>query len=99
MRVIEHPVLGPLKPRREITIFFNGAPIQAFEDEPVAAALINAGVKAFRRTPKRREPRGVFCCTDCMMVIDGIPNVRTCITGAKDGMRVETQDGLVRRKR
>ena len=29
-----------------------------------------------------------------MMVVNGIPNVRTCITPVEDGMTVEVQDGL-----
>lgn len=28
------------------------------------------------------------------MVVDGVPNVRTCITPVKDGMVIETQKGL-----
>ena len=70
----------------------------ALEGEPIAAALINAGITAFRTTQKRHEPRGIFCaigrCTDCMMVVDGQPNTRTCVTPVRDGMRVETQHGL-----
>ena len=27
------------------------------------------------------------------MVVDGQPNVRTCITPLKEGMKVQTQDG------
>jgi hypothetical protein len=27
------------------------------------------------------------------MVVDGVPNVRTCITPLKPGMKVETQHG------
>jgi hypothetical protein len=26
-----------------------------------------------------------------MMVVDGVPNIRTCITLVKDGMAIETQ--------
>ena len=59
-----------------------------------------AGIKSFRTTAKRNEQRGIFCaigrCTDCMMVVDGIPNTRTCVTMVKDGMKVETQKGLAR---
>ncbi len=80
-----------------VTIYYNGQPIEAIEGEPIAAALINAGIKAFRRTPKHDEPRGVFCaigrCTDCVMIVDGKANVRTCITPVQDGMCVETQYG------
>ena len=28
------------------------------------------------------------------MVVDGVPNIRTCITPLKEGMRVETQYGV-----
>ena len=62
------------------------------------SVLMNAGIRVFRTTAKRHEPRGIFCaigrCTDCMMIVDGIPNTRTCVTPVKDGMRVEKQEGL-----
>jgi hypothetical protein len=28
------------------------------------------------------------------MIVNGIPNVRTCVTFIEEGMRVETQEGL-----
>ena len=62
------------------------------------SVLMNAGIRVFRTTAKRGEPRGIFGaigrCTDCMMVVNGIPNVRTCITPVEYGMPVEVQDGL-----
>ncbi|MHB8947330.1 MAG: (2Fe-2S)-binding protein, partial [Bacillota bacterium] len=46
----------------------------------------------------RTGPRGLFCaigrCTDCVMTVDGVPNVRTCVTPVREGLRVETQRGL-----
>ncbi|MCK4473443.1 MAG: (2Fe-2S)-binding protein [Anaerolineae bacterium] len=98
MRVLDHPILGEAKLGRKITIEVDGQPIAAFEGEPIAAALLAAGYKVFRYTVKKSEPRGVFCaigrCTDCVMTVDGRPNVRTCITPAVDGMKVQTQAGL-----
>ena len=32
-------------------------------------------------------------CASCQMVVDGEPNVRTCITLLREGMTVETQEG------
>jgi len=29
-----------------------------------------------------------------MMVVDGVPNVRTCVTPVKAGMKIQTQHGL-----
>ena len=98
MRIKEHPILPNLE-RRAVTIYYNGESLEAFEGEPVASALMAAGIRVMRATAKRREPRGVFCaigrCTDCMMIVDGVPNTRTCVTTVHDGMRVERQDGLV----
>ncbi|MDU2162306.1 (2Fe-2S)-binding protein [Intestinibacter bartlettii] len=100
MRVEDHPILGKMEDRKEVTIFYNEKPIKAFEGEPIASSLMAAGIKSFITTAKRNEPRGIFCaigrCTDCMMVVDGIPNTRTCVTMVKDGMKVETQKGLAR---
>jgi len=76
----------------------DGEIIEAIEGEPIAAALMAAGKCVFRYTQKRHEARGVFCaigrCTDCMMVVDGVPNVRTCVALVRAGMKVQTQDGL-----
>jgi predicted molibdopterin-dependent oxidoreductase YjgC len=98
MRVEEHPILGPLQKGKILTIEVDGKPIQAVEGEPIAAALMAAGKTIFRYTRKRNEARGVFCaigqCTDCMMIVDGVPNVRTCITAVKEGMKIQTQIGL-----
>jgi len=97
-RCIDHPILGSLKQVREVTIYFDGNPIPALEGEPIAAALASVGVRTFRYTTKYQDPRGIFCaigrCTDCMMIVDGQPNVRTCITPVRDGMYVKTQYGL-----
>jgi predicted molibdopterin-dependent oxidoreductase YjgC len=98
MRITDHPILGAAPERKTVTILFDGAPLPALEDEPVAAALLAAGIRVFRTSKKRGESRGVFCaigrCTDCMMTVDGVPNVRTCVTPVRDGMEVRTQIGL-----
>nr|MBC7243831.1 (2Fe-2S)-binding protein [Chloroflexota bacterium] len=98
MRVEIHPILGEMKKPRLVEIEVDGQVIQAIEGEPIAAALLAAGKHIFRYTRKRHESRGVFCaigrCTDCMMTVDGIPNVRTCVTPVKAGMKIQTQHGL-----
>ena len=100
LRVREHPILGPTPDAARVTLYVDGEPVSAIQGEPIAAALIAAGRLTFRYSHKRRQPRGLFCalgrCTDCLMTVDGRPNVRTCVTPAQDGMRVETQDGLGR---
>lgn len=98
MRVEEHPILGSINKREEIQIEVDGKLISALKGELIAAALFAHGIKVCRLTPKDSEPRGVFCgvgqCTDCMMTVDGIPNVRTCIAPVRDGMKIQTQRSL-----
>ena len=98
MRITGHPILDDLNDRKKIKIIFNGKEIEAYEGETIAAALTAAGVKVFRTTPVYNEPRGIFCnrgrCTDCIMKVDGKPNIRTCITIVKVGMVIESIKGL-----
>ena len=98
MRVTEHPILGTDAGSKTVTIYYEDRPIAARAGEPIAAALASAGIRVHRTTEKTHEPRGVYCamgrCTDCMMIVDGEPNVRTCITPVRDGMLVQVQHGL-----
>lgn len=97
-RVEKHPILGDLKETDEVTIYYNGKPMKARKGEMILATLLANGIIVNRYTTKRHDPRGLFCgigqCTDCMMEVNGIPNVRTCITPVEEGMKVETQNGV-----
>lgn len=97
MRIMDHPIMGKIERGPRVKIFLDNKPIVAYEGETIAAALHAAGIRVLRRTEKLNEPRGIFCaigqCTDCVMVVDGAPNVRTCITPVRDGMKVEVQQG------
>jgi len=81
----------------EVELIVDGLPLCAFRGETVAAALLAAGKRALRTTSRRAEPRGLYCgigvCFDCVMTIDGRPNVRACQTQVQAGMRVESQSG------
>lgn len=98
MRVTDHPVLGKLRKEKVVKIIVDGKILKAVEGEPIIATLLANGIRVCRRTRKKDEPRFLFCgigrCTDCVMIVDGVPNVRTCITPVKEGMRIKTQVGL-----
>ena len=98
VRVDHHIILGEQKDDKLVTIMVDGKEMQAKEGEMILAALIANGKIINRYTAKRKEPRGLFCgigqCTDCAMVVNGKPNVRTCVTPVKEGMVIETQYGL-----
>ncbi len=75
---------------------FHGKEIEARDGDTVAAALYRAGRRIFSRSFKYHRARGLLCaagnCPNCMMNVDGIPNVRTCITPVRDGMEVASQN-------
>ena len=97
MRIEHHPILGEFQKGPKVTFQYDGQTLEGFENEPVAIALRSNGVLVHRYTARRGEPRGVFCaigrCTDCIMVVNGTPNIRTCVEPLKAGMVVETQKG------
>lgn len=97
-RISEHPILGCPTERKLVTFTLDGKEMTGYEGEPIAAALKAAGVMVHRYTAKKHEPRGIFCaigrCTDCVMIVDGKPNIRTCVTPLTEGMNVQTQYGV-----
>jgi sarcosine oxidase subunit alpha len=58
--------------------------------------LFAAGVRIFSRSFKYHRPRGLFClfghCSHCLMRVDGVPNVRTCMAPVRSGTQVESQN-------
>ena len=81
-----------------VSLTLDGRPVTAYEGESVAALLLVEGYVA-TRTTQGGAPRGVFCgmgvCFDCLIVVDGVPNTRACVTWVREGMAVARQDGLV----
>ncbi len=96
VRIHEHPILGTLPSVDDVTIYFEGEAIRARAGEPIMSALVAAGVGVFRYT-KKGSPRRMFCgigrCTDCIMNVNGVPGVRTCVTEVREGMKIERQIG------
>ena len=77
-----------------VTVTVDGDPVQAFPGETVATVLLALGRQTFRHTDHLHAPRGLFCgmgvCFDCLVTVDGQPNVRACVTPVHAGMVVET---------
>ena len=80
-----------------MTIELDGQAVTAYLGETVATVLFAAG-SAQTRTTVSGAPRGVYCgmgvCFECLVVVDGVPNTRACMTWVRDGMRVSHQAGL-----
>jgi predicted molibdopterin-dependent oxidoreductase YjgC len=86
-----------VSPANVLRFTFDGQELMAREGETIAAALMAAGRRAFRVTGRRAEPRGFFCgmgiCYECLVQVDGRPNVQACRIPVTEGMQVETQRG------
>jgi predicted molibdopterin-dependent oxidoreductase YjgC len=91
------PIDGNIERGAAVTIDLNGKSVTAYLGESVATVLLSEEIVAMRTTTLG-EPRGVFCgmgvCFDCLVVVDGKPNTRACMTWVKAGMNIRTQDGL-----
>lgn len=99
MRVTQSTSLLPPVQRGEpITVTLNGQPVIAFAGETVAAVLLAAGRRVLRHTLKNGAPRGLFCgmgvCFECLVTVDGAPNIRACLTPVTDGMAIETDPAV-----
>jgi aerobic-type carbon monoxide dehydrogenase small subunit (CoxS/CutS family) len=94
-RIESHPILD-FPEKKKVKFTFDGKELWGYEDEPIAAALVAAGYTKMRESLKG-HPRGLFCaigkCSSCFMIVNGIPNVRTCVEPLKEGMKVEIQYG------
>lgn len=79
-----------------VTFTRDGKKITAREGQSVGAALWAHGDRVLSRSLKFHRPRGWYCgsgkCNQCMMRVDGVPNVKTCITPVREGMVVEGQN-------
>lgn len=79
------------------TFSFDGTEITAEPGQSVGAALIAAGHRSWRTTRHDRKPRGLFCgigiCFDCLVVVNGRPNQRACLTEVQAGDDVRPQEG------
>lgn len=82
-------------------VSIDGVDVPVEPGQSVAAVLISAGGRRSWRTTRHGDrPRGVFCgigiCFDCLVTLNGTPNVRACITPALAGDVISTQKGTGR---
>ena len=81
---------------REVTFSYCGKPVRAFEGDTIGSALYASGQRIFSRSFKYHRPRGLLCCSgscpNCMMTVDGVPNVRVCAEPVREGAVVRAQN-------
>lgn len=78
-----------------VPVTVNGHPLQAFEGESVLAVIWAQGASSLHTSARMHQPRGFFCgmgvCFDCLVTIDGIPNLRACLETVRAGMVITLQ--------
>ena len=83
---------------RPVRFFFAGRPVEGFEGDTIGSALFASGRRVFSRSFKYHRPRGLYCCSggcpNCMLTVDGTPNVRACVEPVREGAVVEPQNVL-----
>ncbi len=79
-----------------IPFTFHGSRVTGFAGDTIASALFGEGQRVYSRSFKYHRARGLLCCSgncpNCMMRVDGVPNVRTCVTPLHEGAKVEAQN-------
>lgn len=85
----------------QILFRWNGNTVKAKPGDTVASALYRSGVRTFTHSYQYGRPRGLLCltgsCPNCMVNIDGVPNVRSCVTPVRSGLSVLAQNQNVYR--
>ena len=83
---------------RPIPFTHAGRELTGFAGDTVGSALYAAGRRVFSRSFKYHRPRGLMCCSgrcpNCMMTVDGVPNVRVCVEPLRAGLEVRDQNVL-----
>jgi sarcosine oxidase subunit alpha len=78
-----------------VTIVADGRELRCAARTSVAAALLDAGMLAFRRSVNGDE-RGPLCgmgvCYECRVTVDGVPLRRACLLPVSEGLRVSTTE-------
>lgn len=94
MRIEKHPILT-FEKKKKISFIFEGRQVSGFEGDTIASALHAQDIKTLSYSIKDKRPRGFYCaignCASCHMIVNDIPNVRTCITPLSEGIIVKRQ--------
>jgi sarcosine oxidase subunit alpha len=88
---------GELIDRSETVSFRLGEhELEGYRGDTIGSALFANGRRVFSRSFKYHRPRGLLCCSghcpNCLMTVDGVPNVRVCVEPLRQGSVVTPQN-------
>jgi sarcosine oxidase subunit alpha len=85
----------PVLRGQRVKVTINDQPVEAYAGETVAIVLMTSGHEIFQHSNHDHTPRTLYCgmgvCFNCLVTIDGVPNVRACATKVSEGMAIETR--------
>jgi sarcosine oxidase subunit alpha len=97
LRIKQHPILD-FDWSNQLSFTFNDKSLIGYASDTIASALHANNVKIFSESLKYGAPRGFFCgigkCSSCLMEVNGVPNVRTCIAPLTQDVSVHMQDRI-----
>lgn len=80
---------------KPVRITVDGETVEGLEGQSIAGVLLGSGRVSWRETAVAGRPRGLFCgigvCFDCLVTVDGVPDVRACQRRACEGDEVSSQ--------
>lgn len=95
-RITKHPILE-IPVRKRIAFTWNGKSLKGYDGEMISSALSANDIHVFGHHHKDGSPQGLFCangqCSQCMVSLGGL-SVKACMTPLRDGMLVESVEGL-----
>ncbi|MBU2578106.1 FAD-dependent oxidoreductase [Patescibacteria group bacterium] len=85
---------------KTVDVKINGHTVRGYEGETIAAVLALSGLRTLRHTHRHHDPRGLYCCMgtchNCLVTVNGRPNVRACVTLIEQSQEIVLQDGFGR---
>jgi NADPH-dependent 2,4-dienoyl-CoA reductase/sulfur reductase-like enzyme/Fe-S-cluster-containing hydrogenase component 2/bacterioferritin-associated ferredoxin len=97
-RILNHPILS-VPERKTVSFRWNGKAMKGYDREMISSALFANGVRIFGHHYRDQSPQGMFCangqCSQCLVIADSLP-VKACMTPLREGMVLESVEGLPR---
>ena len=81
---------------KKIEFLFDEKKTYAYKGDNLASALYASGRRVFSRSFKYHRPRGLLCvggnCPNCLVTVNGVPNVKACEKPVEMEMVVTSQN-------
>lgn len=98
MKRLAHSPTQRIDTRHPLPFSYGGRLLEGYRGDTVATALFANGVRIFSRSLKYHRPRGLYSLdgesSNCLMEIDGLPNMRAEQVPLRGGMQVRPQNVL-----